>query len=56
MPNSIDFYKGVFLHVLPVRIIVLCLDEKDDEHWESVEFQDRGAFDIFDDFNDENQI
>ena len=22
MPNSIDFYKGVFLHVIPVRIIV----------------------------------
>ena len=21
MPNSIDFYKGVFLHVIPVRII-----------------------------------
>ena len=22
MPNSIDFYKGVFLHVTPVRVIV----------------------------------
>ena len=22
IPNSIDFYKGVFLHVIPVRIIV----------------------------------
>ena len=22
MPNSMDFYKGVFLHVIPVRIIV----------------------------------
>ena len=22
MPNSIDFYKGIFLHVFPVRIIV----------------------------------
>ena len=22
MPNSIDFYKGIFLHVIPVRIIV----------------------------------
>ena len=22
MPNSIDFYKGIFLHVNPVRIIV----------------------------------
>ena len=22
MPNSIDFYKGIFLHVTPVRIIV----------------------------------
>ena len=31
-------------------------DEKDDEHWESVGFQDRGAFDIFDDFDDESQI
>ena len=24
MPNSIDFYKGIFLHVFPVRIIVPC--------------------------------
>ena len=31
-------------------------DEENDEHWESVDFQDRGAFDIFDDFDDENQI
>ena len=23
MPNSIDIYKGIFLHVIPVRIIVL---------------------------------
>ena len=22
MPNSIDFYKGIFLHVIPVCIIV----------------------------------
>ena len=22
MPNSIDFYKGIFLHVIPVRMIV----------------------------------
>ena len=22
MPNSIDFYKGIFLHVIPARIIV----------------------------------
>ena len=22
IPNSIDFYKGIFLHVVPVRIIV----------------------------------
>ena len=22
MPNSTDFYKGIFLHVIPVRIIV----------------------------------
>ena len=22
MPNSITFYKGIFLHVIPVRIIV----------------------------------
>ena len=21
MPNSIDFYKGIFLHVVPVRLI-----------------------------------
>ena len=31
-------------------------NEEDDEHWESVDFQGRGAFDIFDDFDDENQI
>ena len=24
MPNSIDFYKGIFLHFIPVRIIVPC--------------------------------
>ena len=24
IPNSIDFYKGIFLHVIPVRIIVPC--------------------------------
>ena len=30
--------------------------EEDDKHWESVDFQDHGAFDIFDDFDDENQI
>ena len=24
MPNSIDFYKGIFLHVIPVGIIVPC--------------------------------
>ena len=23
MPNSIDFFKGIFLHVLPVRIIIV---------------------------------
>ena len=22
VPNSIDFYKGIFLHVIPVRVIV----------------------------------
>ena len=22
MPNSIDFYEGIFLHVIPVRIVV----------------------------------
>ena len=22
MPNSVEFYKGIFLHVIPVRIIV----------------------------------
>ena len=26
MSNSMDFYKGIFLHVIPVRIIVLWLD------------------------------
>ena len=24
MPNLIEFYKGIFLHVIPVRVIVLC--------------------------------
>ena len=24
MPNSTDFYKGIFLHIIPVRIIVPC--------------------------------
>ena len=24
MPNSIDFCQGIFLHVIPVRIIALC--------------------------------
>ena len=24
MPKSIDFHKGIFLHVIPVRIIVPC--------------------------------
>ena len=24
MPNSIDFYNGIILHVIPVRIIVPC--------------------------------
>ena len=24
IPNSIDFYKGIFLNVIPVRIIVPC--------------------------------
>ena len=27
MPNSIDFYKGIFLHVIPVRMIVPCFKE-----------------------------
>ena len=26
MPNSIDFYKGIFLHIVPLRIIVPCKD------------------------------
>ena len=26
MPNSIDFYKRIFLHVVPSRIIVPCSD------------------------------
>ena len=25
MLNSIDIYKGIFLYVIPVRVIVLCL-------------------------------
>ena len=25
MPNSIDFYKAIFLHVILIRIIVPCL-------------------------------
>ena len=29
MPNSIDFYKGIFLHVIPVRIIVPCFNNTD---------------------------
>ena len=24
IPNATDFYKGIFLHVIPVRIIVPC--------------------------------
>ena len=31
-------------------------DEEDEEHWQSVDFQERGVFNIFEDFNDENQI
>ena len=27
MPNSIDFYKRILLHVIPVRIIVPCYEE-----------------------------
>ena len=26
MPSSIDFYKGLFLHIIPVRIIVPCFN------------------------------
>ena len=26
MPNSIDFHKGIFLHVILARIIVLCYE------------------------------
>ena len=26
MPNSIDFYKGIFLHFILVRVIVPCMD------------------------------
>ena len=29
MPNSINFYKGIVLHVFPVRGIVPCLDYGD---------------------------
>ena len=28
IPNSIDFYKGIFVHVVPVRIIALCFNKK----------------------------
>ena len=28
MPNSKDFYNGIFLHVIPVRIIVPWIDGK----------------------------
>ena len=28
MPNSIDFYKGIFLYDIPVRIIVPCFKAK----------------------------
>ena len=27
MPNSIDFYKGIFLHIIPVQIIVPCPEQ-----------------------------
>ena len=27
MPNLIDFYKGIYLHVVPVHIIVPCSQE-----------------------------
>ena len=27
MPNSIGFYKGIFLHVIPARIIVLWIKQ-----------------------------
>ena len=27
MPNSIDFYIGIFLHIIPVRIIFSCFHE-----------------------------
>ena len=35
MPNSIDFCKRVFLHVIPVGIIVPCIHgiQKWMEHW-----------------------
>ena len=26
MPNSIDFYKGIFVYVIPVRIVASCCD------------------------------
>ena len=29
MPNSVDFCKGVFLNVIPVRIIVLTKDKQE---------------------------
>ena len=28
MPNSVEFYKEIFLHVIPVRIIVPCLEAR----------------------------
>ena len=33
MPNLIDFYKRIFLHVIPVRIIVPCLHQLHYQSW-----------------------
>ena len=61
--KKINITKHQFIHILIngdnvsfSSIFWYFLDEEDDEHWESVDFQDRGAFDIFDNFNNENQI
>ena len=32
MSNSIDFYKGIFLHVIPARIIISCLSYRSEEN------------------------
>ena len=35
MPSSIDFYKGIFLHIIPFRIIVLVKHQKVSKYYEN---------------------